>query len=291
MKKVCVVFLSFVLVLLCGCSQIEDLLGTGPKTGEELYSELDRFISNPKSITMEDLPGTFTFTAKILSEPQELTVEGEDRVYQSAWICRNLNSYLLLDVTDLTEYPNEDDIVSVTGTQSGYVYWTEDNKQVDVLDIGVKEIKPYEPTEVEVNTKPEVAVESQQGSGKITFKGAHFTKDSFDRALVLYFDFTNNGSREIAPSMDKLYITLGDEEESLKKTIFSLNEVDGSALFAGKAGIADKTQPGKTIYYYSAYKAKESPDAKELYIRKYDDNFNMTDEIKINVAPSLSEMK
>lgn len=261
---------------------------SGP-SGDELYSALDSLMSNPSGST--SLSGKFTFVAMIISEPEEISFdEDEDGVvhtYQMAVISRNDDDYFFLEVTDLTDRFAPGDIVEITGEANGTIYWTEDNKQVEVLDIFAHGVKAAEIEEAELNEGPSVEVANWQGSGTVTFLGAHYAKDSFGPAIALYFEFQNTGSKDAPPPLSDLYYFHGDTEATT--TIFGLDEVDPGFLNAANAGIAEKTFAGKTNRYYVALKAGEDLEA-PLFIETYDDYFNMTTQIILPIAENLEAL-
>lgn len=304
MKKTLAVALCLTLLLgVTGCDAISGAVGgitgavgeiagavgdavSGP-SGDELYSKLDSLLSNPNGST--DLSGKFTFAAKIISEPEEMTFDDDDKVYtyQIAWISRNLDDYFFLDVTDIENRPAVDEIVEITGEVNGTIYWTEDNKQVEILDILAHEVKTAELEKVELNEGPTVAVSNWQGSGEITFLGAHYAKDTFGDAIAVYFEFKNTGSSDVVPPTGSLYYYHGDE--SVSSTNFGLNEVDPGYLSLSIPATADKTFAGKTGRYYLALHAGEDLEA-PFFIETYDDYFNTTTQIIIPIAASLEEL-
>lgn len=291
MKRFVAILLCAMLALLAGCDTVSEITGavtdafSGP-SGEEMYSKLDSLISNPSGST--DLSGSFTFVAAILSEPEEMTFDDDDTVYlyQEACIMRNDDTFFL-EVSDVDYVPEVDEIVTVTGEVLGTVYWTQDNKRVEVLDVKASKIESMEEKEVEVNEGPTVTVETAYTKGTFEFLGAHYASDSFGDVVVIYFDFTNDSSSEAAPMLGKFYIYHGDDKMS--STNFSISEVDPGALPANGVGIAEKTPVGKKQRYYMAFKAGSDLEA-PIFIEMYDDEFDMTDQVVMDVAASLEEL-
>ncbi|MDR3209386.1 MAG: hypothetical protein LBT36_02015 [Oscillospiraceae bacterium] len=296
MKKLITLLVAAVLVFsVAGCKQIEGALEDaglvkGQLTGEALYSELKALINNPERDS--DLTGQFTFTAMILSEPEETTFDDDDEVFvlQEAWISRSdYDDYFLLDVTDIDELPETDEIVQITGSLDGFIYWTEDNEQVQVLNIKAAKVESYDPPAAEVNEGPKVVRSEGSKPGVYTFLGAHFSENSFGPVIVVYFDFENTGSSDVSPSLDGFYYYHGESE--VDSTSFEPDESDSSALAAAGAGIPDKTYAGKTARYYLTIET--DPDAFEddpVYISMYNDDFQLTVDVAIQVYESLDAL-
>jgi len=299
MKKIAVVVLIMMLVF-SGCSEITDTLKeTVGDLGntiseavdtsiseEEMYSELNRLIKNTDASTK--LTGDFTFVAILYDEAEEIEFEEEDEapgMYHSAGISRNWDDYFLLDVTNIDGDFHSGDIVKITGQTDGTIYWTEDNKQIEVLAIKASKMEKYEPEEVEEVVSFEIDIDGNT----IEFIGAHKTKDTFGEAIVVYFNFKNNGSNDATPNFSDFYVEYGGEETD--RTIFSIDEVDGSALEM-KSGITTKTYAGKTQTYYIVYKGNAEVDADEpIYFSLYDDEFRRTYDCGLEIAESLEALK
>lgn len=260
-------------------------------TDEELYGELDRLLRNPDNADMTKLVDEFTFTTIITSEPEEITFDDDEQVYQyqTGIISRNLNDIFLLEVSELEEAIPVDTIVSVTGTIGGVVYDIQDNKKISVLEILAKNVKIVPESEIDTNTEGEVVLDSGYGPGVYQFQGAHYTTDSFNDVIVLYLDYTNTGSNDVAPSLSGNFrFVQGDQ--ILGVTMFSLDEVDPAALDAG-SGIAEKTFAGKTFRYYYPLTANPEAMGEPIYIVRIDDHFNMIDDIMIPVEASLEAIQ
>ena len=292
MKKVLALVLVFVL-LLSGCSvfdNIKDIAGGTDKklSDEEMYSKLNSLIGYTNGLKNSDLTGEFTFVAMIFDEGEELYFEDDDYTgfYYSAGISRNWDDYFMLDTKGLDTNFKDGDIVKITGSTNGTVYWTEDNERVEVLDIKAKAVVPYTPAEIETSHDAKVTLKD---GNIIEFVGAHTTKDSFNEVVAVYFNFTNKGSKEAAPSLRDFYIEYAEEEAS--SSSFSLDELDASALRIS-AGSPDKTYAGKTQLYCIAYTGdKEAARDEPIYFMLYDDEFRCTHEIALPISASLAEMK
>lgn len=255
-------------------------------TDEKLYSELDSLIGYPdKSST--SLPDRFTFIAMILGEPSTIEFDdGEEGLYCYACISRNdLDEYFLMEVSDIAETYEYGDIVKVDGEYIGSIYWVEDNDQVDVLEIKAHSMEAYTPEELETSTDWAYMT----GGNKIEFVNAHYTEDTFGDVVVVYFEFTNNGSTDTAPSLGDFYIEYNGAEVS--RTIFSLDEVYESALEYEGYGLTTDTYAGKTSLYYAAFSVDEKGEGEQgIYFDVYDDEFRLTHSVGLYVYENLEAM-
>jgi hypothetical protein len=309
MKKSLIVLLVVIVLSLCGCNnddqKAESTSEVQPFTlsDEELYTQLSKAISSPMSIW---IIGSHTFTAAIISEPFELevTVDGEDVVglYQAAQISRNVNDIFVLDVTDLQEYPQEGSLASITGILDGAIYWNEEiitsvgstlSNQIQVTVIKAKSFEPYHPIQTATNTEPVINAAALDASGTIKFTGSHFSEDNFGKIVVVYLYFTNTGSTETEPLMSRLLFSLGEHDDFLRPTTYAPKEVDGNALSAYPVAGSSRarTDADATDLYYGAFRVDQDSDDTVLYINRFDDDFNWTDSIALEIAQSLEEMK
>ena len=293
MKKITALLLALTL-LLAGCSSVSDAVSgianaVDPKMPEEdMYRELSSLIGYTKGLANTNLTGEFTFVAMIYDEGEEITFDEDDYTgyYYTAGISRNWDDDFLLDTIDVDIALEYGDIVKVTGKTDGTIYWTEDNDRVEVLAIKASAVEIYEPEEIEEINEPMMTLKN---GNTIEFVGAHMTEDSFGEAIVVYFKYTNNGEKESAPSLSDFYIDYNGEEAS--STIFSLDEVDASALSMGP-GITTKTYGGKSQLYYIAYTGDaDAADDEPIYFSLYDDEFRRTYDWGIEIAPSLEALK
>jgi hypothetical protein len=263
------------------------LSGATSLSGEALYSALNTMIGDPTRKN-SSLDGKFTVTVYVSDKAEEVTFDEEPNVkhlYQAAWIARNDNDYFLLDVKDLDEPLAEGNYYSITGTTNGSVYWTEDSKKVDVLDVLVKEAKPFTPKEPELNEGSSIL---DAKGNQYTFLGAHKSKYILGDCVVVYFDFKNNGSTEATPGVRAFDFYQGSSEETSSSKSFDPEDADSKALNATKAGIVDSTYAGKTQRYFAVFAwqdAKEDGDT--LYLVRYNDDFEQTDDIAIAIEKNL----
>ena len=293
MKRIAAIILAMML-LLSGCDDLKEAVqgfsneisGVTNMTEEEIYKEIDRLMGYPDGMGTTDLVGEFTFVAVITSDVEELEFEDEEPgMYCSAEISREYDDYFLLDVTGVETQPTAGDIVKITGIINGSIYWTEDNKMVEVLSIRATALELYEPTAVEVAGGATIEIDGNT----IEFLGAHKTTDSFGEAIVVYFKFTNNSEKDATPTFTDFYIEYNGHEAD--STIFSLAEVEGSALSLWGAGITPATYPGKTLTYYVAFEGDETAAVDEpIYFSRYNDEFQMTYDYGMYIAASLAEL-
>ena len=260
---------------------------------EDMYAELDSLISRPDQ-DETDLTGKFTFTTYVSGESFEEEFDddpGVTHVLQESYISRSEKGYLL-DVMKLSKPLEPEKYYRVTGTVEGSIYWTEDNKKVSMLHIIATDADPFEPAEGKVN-KSATYLE-KNGDLEYTFLGAHHTTVLNSRkAIVVYFDFKNNSSKDDSPSMYDLYFYQGNGSERLSSTVMSAEELDSSALNASKAGITDKTYAGKTSRYCAVYTADSevTEDEDVLWLVRYNDDFELMDDIGIPVSKDLATLQ
>jgi len=292
MKKITAV-LAIILCItlaLCGCDAL--LPAASP---EEVYSKLDSLVSNPDGST--DLNGSVTFVAYIASEPFEETFTGEEKVYtyQVAYISRNDRKPIYLDITDIDTVLPADSYASITGTVTGNVYWTADNKQEKVLDFHATNMEAFSVPETEPSTVNKLDLADSPYSGTFEFVGAHYSKNSFNDVIVLYFNFTNTAPESnvkisgISILLDRMYISVGEQYITNASSAFKPEELDPGALDAHSSQAY--TPSGKTQLYYMAIEVNdETPADAPIYIDVYSDEFALTNSIEIPVSTNLSEM-
>jgi len=240
-----------------------------------------------------ELGGKFTFTTFITGEAFEATFDEEPDVvhkYQDAMIARNDDKYYFLDVVNLSEELEAGKYYSVTGELNGSVYWTEDNKKINVLDITAKEAKSFAPEDKSEDTNVLV-----NGDYEYAFVGAHFAEAAARTdVIVVYFEFTNNSGKEASPSLSAMDFYQGDGTKSLYSTVLTVKELDGSAINVSAPGISGKeTYAGKTGFYCAALQidkdAKENKDV--LWAVRYNDDYELIDDIGINVFKDLKALQ
>jgi len=258
---------------------------------EDMYAELDSLISRPDQ-DETDLTGKFVFTTYVSGEAFEEEFDddpGVTHVLQEAYIARSDKGYLL-DVMKLSKPLEPEQYYRVTGTVEGSIYWTEDNEKVSMLHIIATDAEPFEPAEGKAN---ESAV-YKNGDVEYTFLGAHHTTVMNNRkAIVVYFDFKNNGSTDTAPKMYDLEFYQGDGVDRLSTSVMDPEKLDPQALNASKAGITDKTYAGKTSRYCAVYFADSEVTENEdvLWFLNYNDDFELMDDIGIPISKDLAALQ
>lgn len=284
MKRV-LPFVLLLCLLLSGCGQLGDILGNdaGASSEEEVYSELDRLLASPDSSST--LTSQFTFTAMLLGEAEEIEFpdEGESGVYHTACISRNIDDFFYLEVGDVEGTFHSGDIVKVTGELNGFIYWTEDNSQIEILDIKASKVEAYTPAELEVDTSPTVTIDGNE----IEFLGAHRASTTFDDLVVVYFNHTNNGTTDAAPDFSPFYIEYAGEQTG--SSVFAPSETDPQALDSGITS-GSKTYAGKTQLYYKLCTVNSENSDNVIYFSMYDDEFRMTYDIGLTIYDSLDDL-
>jgi len=281
--------LTFVL-LFTACDEIGSTFSTNP---EDVYSELDTLVNSPDRTT--NLTGSFTFVAYIACEPFEQELEGTTYMYQEVYISRNLQNSIYLDVTGITETLPENSYATITGKINGSIYWTEDNKKVEVLDIKASKMAAFTPSEDEPNTENNLQLSRLSTKGTYEFVGAHRAKSSFEDVIVLYFNYTNTGADTNTKINDVDYMLtkkadIYHGDSKLKTTSQSAKELDPNALNA--TDMQAYTYSGKTQLYYMTFAANKDVAADEpIYIEVYNDNFECTNIIEVPVSKNLAAMK
>jgi len=297
MKKVSVIaILAALCVLVSSCSMFDDLLNSTKgefAEPEKVYAELDSLISKPDQSSKM---GKVSFVAYIASEPFEETFDGEDKtyMYQDAYIARN-DKVFALDVTDISDRPDEDSFVTITGTFTGSIYWTEDNERVQVMNFHADKIEAFTVSDAEPNTSNKFSLKSGTSQGEFEFVGAHYSEDSFRDVVVVYFKFKNTGEasntkfnnvNSLLGAADFWYDNI---EDSLSGSSFDPDELDSGALAA--SDMQAYTYPGKTQLYYKVFQLKEGISHPVLGITVYNDEFALVNDIQIDIAENLAAMQ
>jgi len=292
-KAILCIGLALTMLLGGGCDIIDEVIQGVAPSGEAMYEKLDSLASNPDGST--ELNGSFTFVAYISDDAEIVTVEGEDCMYQTSYICRNVDDPIFLDVTKLTEFLPADCYAKVTGTVDGYLYATEDNKRVEYLNIAVTAMEEFIPSKAEPSSENLLSLKDGSASGEVTFLGAHHASTSFDEVIVLYFEFKNTAPESNVKlnttqrllSMVDFYV--GDTYTTRAGTAFSPDDLDGSAL--DYSSLTSYTPSGKTGVYYVLIKPVAGASAEDyLYMDLYDDEFAWTNSIGVPIYNSLAEM-
>jgi len=298
MKKLFICFALVGVMLFSGCNVIEgvlngDLAGTLLNTSSvDVYEELASLAANPDS--KSDLSGSFSFVAEVASEPFEMDLDDEMYTYQEVYICRQYDEPILVDVAAIENPPKAGTYATITATWTGSIYWTEDNKRVEVLDLKASKMVPFTVSEEEPSYDSNIHLEKYSYNGDFEFVGAHYSKNSFNDVVVVYFNFKNNapdsnvkmsGASTLLSTLD---IYHGDAYAKTS-TAFKPEELDPSALDA--SDIMAYTPSGKTQLYYMVYKAEEDAGEDIMYFARFDDEFAFKNLVEIPIAASLAEMK
>ena len=298
MKKLFVSFILAGTMLFSGCNVIEgvmsgDLAGSLLNTPSvDVYEELASLASNPNGNS--DLSGSFTFVAEVASEPFEMELDGENYTYQEIYICRSYDDPILLDVGSVAAPAEAGTYSTITATWTGSIYWTEDNKRVEVLDLKGSKMEPFTVSDAEPDMTNNIHLEKHSYNGNIEFVGAHYSRNSFNDVVVVYFNFKNNAPDTntklsgVSTLLGMLDVYHGDMFASGSNS-FSPDELDPGALKAGD--ITSYTPSGKTQLYYTIYKAEPEAGEDIMYFALFDDEFALTNVVEIPIAASLAEMK
>lgn len=276
MKKIKVLLsILAVGIFLVGCSALD---GGSSISNEEKYDALNSLVNSP-NVAFETyankLPSKFSFSVYTLGAKEEWDLEGETQVIVPAMISRNTEKYLLISVDNLADYDYpEGSYLTITGSLAGSIYWTEENKQVDVLHVEASKVEVLEPSEGEPIEDLSFDVETVYSHTNFTFLSAEPTVAMNRPAAYLYFDFENKGESEISPASAGLTYYQGDT--ILERTIMPGNT--SPAEDALNTDGFNKTAPTKTSKYYWTLEAKysdeEMNDTDPIMVYKYDDDFN-----------------
>ncbi|MDR1764582.1 MAG: hypothetical protein LBR77_00505 [Lachnospiraceae bacterium] len=273
-------------------SDAQDALGVGPVSEETKYANLNHMISNPKDLDKEyhydGITGTFSFYAMAYTARDEMELEELDEpyAYQLGWISRNAETPFFLNVSKLDGEIPIDTVVEITGEIAGTIYWSEDNQQVEMLDLTVESYKEVPDDGFETDESNVIELGSGATAGKLEFIGAHLTRDTFTPVVVIYFNYTNTSDGENRPTMTDLFIYQGEDES--ETTIFDLDEVAGAALSTRDG--RNTTYPGKTQLYYYAVKTAEDIQGEPVIIERYDDAFHVANRVTLQVEPTLDAL-
>ena len=295
MKKAFLAFALTGLMLFSGCNVVEgvlngDVVGTLLNTPDiNVYEELSRLAGSPTNST--DL-SSVKFVAEIASEPFELTIEEEKHMYQEVYICRAYDDPIFVNVNSIETPPAAGTYATITGRLDGSIYWTENNKREEVLDIRATAMEAFTVSESEPSTANKLSMKDGTYAGDIEFVGAHYSKNTFGSVIVVYYNFTNtaaetnvkfNGSSYMLGQFDVYHGDMFTESSNA----FAPDELDSAALKAGD--IQSYTPSGKTQLYYTAYKVVEDTED-VLAFALFDDEFTFTNLIELPIAASLAEM-
>ena len=285
--------LACLLVLVCGCD-MSSLVGSGMSQAE-MYQELDDLIDDPTDDT--DMTGSITFKAYIASEPFEETFDDDETVYmyQTAYICRNIDKPMFIDVTNIENRLPEGSYATITGSVVGNIYWTENNQQKEYLDLHVEKIEPYELPEAQPGAESKIDVENYSYSGSLEFLGAHFAKTSFDKYVVVYFNFTNTKGESnlkmdgLSLLLNRVDISYNGEDLGPRRTAFDVEGLRSDAL--DMYAMSAYTPSGKTQLYYmliepDAYASEDEP----VWFDVFDDEFVHVNSFAVPVAKTLADL-
>ncbi|TLG72890.1 hypothetical protein [Culicoidibacter larvae] len=265
LKKFKAIFLAgFLLLGLTACSS--DLLGGGSVD----YSALSSMASSPASSSALSQDETVTFTAFMISDPYETTVDNVPKTYIDVMIARNPDKPIYVDVTDITVPTKSGDIISVTGKVDGYLYWTEEGTTEEALNILGESIVLNEPTGAE-----NVASGSYTTEDNITYtfdKAVYADNTMYENEGYIYvYYYVDNKSGSMASGrLDSVfYLFRGDNELNNTFAMFADIEHPSNAENFSMTGFVKE---GQKIYGYNSFTAEgEGP----LEITVYDDDFNV----------------
>jgi len=247
-------------------------------TEEEVYSDLKYLIENPATQEHKLFKEEITFTAMIYSDPEEVEFEDDDTVYlyQDAVIAR-CDDFFVLNVTDLKTTPQMGEVISVTGVVVGSLYWIEDNKQIDILDVTMKSFEVMNPDFENPSAKNLFSVTPSLSSVKcnLTFTQAQKATAMNNEYIVVYCDFTNNDTKPRAPRISSLALWQGDAYLSQSNMPFTLEGIElRSDALKGEA-FADETKAGDTVTYYYVLSSEDVVTDAPIEVYQYDDDFNL----------------
>lgn len=305
MKKVhLALILSLVFIFTLSACSPKDMLGAlNTASAEEnsitsrpdaLYSELARLAADPESVENSDLfDKEITFTVMVFSEPELFEfdeVDGGNQNYIWAGLSRDMDNAILINVDNIQDIPDPYEVISLTGTITGYVYSVEDNETVSVVDVAAASWTALTPSETPAGTQNIQIADTAYSDlkGTFTFKEAQLTADVFGApTAIVYFEFANEGTEDWAPPVRRLDFYQGDE--LLNLTISDVDAaIDGSALDAFSA--PDDTLVGKTnLYFLTMNGTEEFPLTADTPISAcyYDDDFNLVSQVDIPLSPAV----
>lgn len=284
-----VIIILLLMGCVAGCQSISFSLkaGGGRPATDEIYNDLKYLISYPDRLErlgyQEYLGKKITFTAIVLSDPENLEFDDEEgQRYISAAIVRNRDQEFLLNTNGIDKEFAVGDIIQISGSIEGYIYHIVDHENVKILDIKASAITRKEP-EDNPDTQNKITITNSNGTGSFVFKEAQLTKDSFRDVVLLYFEFINEDSNEIAPPVNRLIFAQGDYY--LSASIFNVDaELNPSALKGGS--ITDPTLPGKTFLYYIVLAPEDvniGAGDGPIEVYYHDDDFNCLNMVEVPV--------
>lgn len=263
MKKIISLFCCLGLVLLTGC----DMLGGGDLD----YATFASAVASPSGSTAGDYEGdSVEFAAMIYSEPFVMESDDEDingDKYVVAYISRDFQNYILLNVEDAKDVPGLYETTVVHGKVDGYIYSTSDSGKEEALNIKVSEFTKLKSEDVKVE---EGSSYTMNDGTKVTFTRAQVTTDTFGETVaVIYYEIEMGDSVVGSSYLQELELYQGDN--FLDSSIFSVNaETDPNAMQASYSGLKE----GEKALVYCVYSGLTDATT-PITVEAYDDNFNM----------------
>lgn len=257
----------------------DELIDVASQSKEELYSILHMYASNPQLITQATIfEQQITFVAKVSGESMEIespdtTLAGKS--YVAVYLLRNqsLPIYLNISMIEREHWPQDGDLLRITGIPTGYLYAVHENQRINILDIEAMSIEQQTST---TNVTAEKMIETNEY--KITIADTEILYDAFDnQTMIIYYTFKNKKA-SIAASPIKTYFFFSQGGEQLTHTVLAdHNEaLDPSALSI------ELLEPGTELLYYSALKLIKQDMPVEM--RVYDDEYTLLNKQSLKLS-------
>ncbi|WP_321385173.1 DUF5067 domain-containing protein [uncultured Enterococcus sp.] len=257
----------------------DELIDIASQSKEELYSILHTYASNPQLITQATIfEQPITFVAEMRGESMEIestdtTLAGKS--YVAVYLLREQSTpiYLNISMIERKSWPQDGDLLRITGVPTGYLYAVHENQRINILDIEAVSIEQQTST---TNVTAEKIIETNEY--KITIADTEILYDAFDnQTMIIYYTFKNKKA-SIAASPIKTYFFFSQGGEQLTHTVLAdHNEaLDPSALSI------ELLEPGTELLYYSALKLIKLDMPVEM--RVYDDEYTLLNKQSLKLS-------
>ncbi|MGL4695642.1 DUF5067 domain-containing protein [Enterococcus larvae] len=251
---------------------------------EDIYDDLYTYVSNPQMISQAVIfEQELSFVAEVRGEAMEIESPDDSFVgewYVTVYLLRDQDTPIYLNISSLEkeDWPQDGDVLKITGKPVGYLYAAYENKRMDVLDMKAVSLE-----EKRSSTQAAAKETIETDDYKITITDTAVLYDSFDdQTLIIYYTFKNKKST-IAASPIRTHFFFTQGENRLAHTILadSNDQLDSLALKN------DLLEPNTELLYYAALKLVEEETPVEMTV--YDDEYNVLSMLELAVTEAKQQ--
>ncbi|MBP1046936.1 DUF5067 domain-containing protein [Enterococcus sp. BWM-S5] len=251
---------------------------------EDIYDDLYTYVSNPQMISQAAIfEQELSFVAEVRGEAMEIESPDDSFVgewYVTAYLLRDKDTPIYLNISSLEkeDWPQDGDVLKITGKPVGYLYAAYENKRMDVLDMKAVSLE-----EKRSSTQAAAKETIETDDYKITITDTAVLYDSFDdQTLIIYYTFKNKKST-IAASPIRTHFFFTQGENQLAHTILadSNDQLDSLALKN------DLLEPNTELLYYAALKLAEEETPVKMTV--YDDEYNVLSMLELAVTEAKQQ--